>query len=500
MAPLQAPPEKSLIALLTAVCMLVSSTPTTSILVSSMSSSTGRVLAANVSEHSSRFSILQLVESLERKATSLQTDFRTSSMMRSCNDTGFVVANQILSSDAPLSTVPCSIIGFPESDKEEKEDEKKGKSLLFSPLNQTTVFASQGTRVTNVSLQPTEKPQVMTEGPLVTDDVREALTRYFALVINPIIGAIGVVANLISAIVISRSGLRKPSDIFLLALAVADFACMMKSLNFGWMLTYYRHKMPVNYLGWEMPLWAAYSCYVVDKILIRTSNFAAGMSAFTTVLITLERCLAIFLPLQFSNIVTPRRACLALVITALFLLPIYLFKVFLNGFLYYFHEKFNTSMGHQRNSDFTNSHWDGVQTFERYYITHFEITLPLALVIIGCAGISFKLTIVRNKQRTLVHGTPKNARSALRTTKTLLMVCLLYSSTRICYLFSYLPIFDASRERTKNVSYLFVDVRWTLIEVNSACNIVVYVISNPKFKRALKSLLVPRICSGRKHT
>lgn len=360
----------------------------------------------------------------------------------------------------------------------------------------TNSTISSISNVSNVWVITTKTASVSYEEALLSDALRLSILWYSTLVVNPVIGSIGLISNLVSATVIIRSGLRKPSNILLLTLAIADMFCMFKSLNVGWLLSYLRQKIPLKYPGWEMSYMAAYTCYVVDKILVRVSNYAAMMSSCATVLITLERCVAIFLPLQFSSIVTPRRAWFTIMTIAALLLPIYIFKAFLNDFSYVFRQDFNVSMGTNRGSVFYRQTRASIKIFENFFIPYLEVSAPLAFVIFGCVVISVKLTTVRRKQRALVQGVKKSTRSSQRTTNTLLMVCLMFSLTRVCYLFIYLPIFDDSKVRTRNVSFLFVDVRWTLIQVNSACNIVVYVLFNPTFKRELRNLLVPRCCLG----
>lgn len=383
-----------------------------------------------------------------------------------------------------LALATSSFINLPTDTFQLNSKETTAKGNFIGEANNME-YGAVGSTFTSI-----KTPVALQELPLVSSNVRIAVSRYYALVVNPIIGIVGLVTNAISGIVIIRSGLRKPSNIFLLALAVSDWICMLRNVNIAWLLTYQRDKLPPWFIGWEMPFWSSFVCYVVDKTIVRLSNYAAGMSSAVTVLITLERLLATFVPLHFSSILTPCRSWVVVALTAACLLPPYMLKVFLSEFRYVHYTLFNASMGTFANSAFYNSSQTAINIFNSYFVIHFEFTIPLVIVIVGSVLISVKIVIFRKQRQAMIQGVSVVTRRPTRTTTTLLMVCLLFSSTRIAYLFVYLPIFDDTKNLTRNVSYIFVDVRWSLVQVNSACNIVVYVLFNPKFKRILLSLFL----------
>lgn len=336
--------------------------------------------------------------------------------------------------------------------------------------------------------------------PITSDELRIITQICFIFVINPIFSVFGLVANIASGVIIFRSGLRKTANIFLLALAIADCACMFRGLNVGVFFTYARNRVPLTIPGWEMSFDAAFLCFVLYKITMLVSDFGAMMSSAVTVLITVDRFVAIFYPFKFSCILTPKRAWRILFSVSVCVLPVYIFKTIYKTSGFKFFVVFNSTIGQMTRSVFSTQHSRSLAIFEQYFVNQIEVIAPLAIVSVGCIAMSVKLACVQRNMKHVVHNARKHSRMSGRTTRTLLSVCLVFALTRVLYLFIYLPIFDDRSPKTRNTSLIFREVRWSLIELNSSCNIFVYVTCNCRFKGFLKSFLVTKCWRGMSHS
>lgn len=318
---------------------------------------------------------------------------------------------------------------------------------------------------------------------IISLEVYHAIFRYTCLVVYPIIAFIGLVGNIFGGLILIKSGLDKASNVLLLGLSVSDFFAILTFLNIPYLLSNFSP---------HPALWVAadYNTLVVYYNLSITIAFlgsiALGMTTTLTVLITLERIVAVFLPLHFHRLITPFRAMLSIIASFLMQLP--LAAVTLNQ-----HELFALEL----NPNF----WVGAPSIKRSYLSsslniYREIIkfyvmpiVPHMLVVVGCVLIAFKVRTVMHRRKKIA-ATVRNKSSSART-RTLFMVCLLFSVTRFSNLFTFLP---QLRVIDLNHPWVYVSLTYGLFTgllslINSSCNFFIYVFSNPQFRKLFVHML-----------
>lgn len=313
------------------------------------------------------------------------------------------------------------------------------------------------------------------------------VSRFTEYTVIPVICIAGIMGNITSAIVIVKSGLRNPTNIFLFGLAVADVLCLIDVLN----VQVYVYRRIEYCSGWfdylPFPYEPAFAVWIFYVTFYIINSLGGRMSITVTVIITLERMVAVFFPLNFSRIITPTRAWQALTCATLFWLPWIIFQGFWFKF-YHIHlgnEGGDLYLGLTLTSDL-------FKRFDYFYfnstvINHLTHTIPLILVTAGSLAIGIKVRI-NNRKRQKIILTTHMERSSSRTTKTLLMVCLLFSITRFCYVIRDLPWFTGFDPVWKDVTLLYSIIRERILDMNSACNFFIYVVFNARFRKILKNL------------
>ncbi|GFO11923.1 chemosensory receptor b [Plakobranchus ocellatus] len=165
---------------------------------------------------------------------------------------------------------------------------------------------------------PGIEPMSRSDISLISDELRKTIDLIIQLVLSNIIAAAGVVCNIINILVYWRIGFKESITVSLFALSISDLAILI------------------------VKIWSVL-CQVPSLLqLSDTASFLRELSLITgvlkitltrisiwiTVLITMERCACIGLPLKVKRIFTPRRTVLVIASCAVLIflstIPIYM--------------------------------------------------------------------------------------------------------------------------------------------------------------------------------
>ncbi|KAK3751126.1 hypothetical protein RRG08_039131 [Elysia crispata] len=303
----------------------------------------------------------------------------------------------------------------------------------------------------------------------------------FSVIVIPSVSLVGLFGNISSILVLYRQGLNKSSNILLMAMAVADIFFLLGTNNIldNWR-TFYKTRISYD---------QARAFYFVHMFQNFSMELGNGMSVLLAVLVTLERMVAVYLPLKFTSIIRPWRTRIAVVLVLL----IALFKAGW-GFLV-FEFFYNEKRGVPRIK------WTAFYQNQKVFFTHlmgaYDYILgfiPVMTVCVGCILIGVKVSIAaanRAKmltssggERALNQKQPRNS----RTTLTLLSVCVLFTCTLgVGFCLETLM----TSELTWKYYILRYKVTFLLYAINSSSNFIIYVGMNKNFRDTYVSIFMP---------
>ncbi|KAK7010481.1 neuropeptides capa receptor [Biomphalaria glabrata] len=303
--------------------------------------------------------------------------------------------------------------------------------------------------------------------------------------ITPIISVFGIVGNILSIIILVRHGMAKCSNILLVALALSDITFLISFNSLPKVL--YEAVWNHEYVGYSKA-----SCDVLFILfsIFTLLDYTFGLLGITLpMLITAERLVVIFLPLNFSQVLTPTRTWLAVFVMAAYWLSICIYSSFWQGLDYFFDPARNQSVGIIVKSAFFFQHEDSVDTIN-HMIIFSSMVIPPIFTVTGCVVISVKIQLALIKRQKMTSTT----RSMNRTTRTLLAVCAIYCVTAaVLSMPLYLPQEYASYSLTDksptNMGKLFYQLVNTVTCINSSSNFIVYVGLNKQFRMTLKNII-----------
>ncbi|KAI8796238.1 G-protein coupled receptor [Biomphalaria glabrata] len=314
---------------------------------------------------------------------------------------------------------------------------------------------------------------------IVTWDSRVAFHWYLSVIVNPIIGLLGIVGNSINLYVLKRNGLHKPSNVLLYGLAIADICTVATAVDVVGILSQFPMKPGISWgvLEFDCQHTQLASFYLnFMRVMHFFGIFGANVSPCICVLVTLERIVAVFLPLKFASIVRPKRTWALLLSVSILWLAFTIMIISEFRLHYEYLPDYNVCFCYYRIIlSETEVEVDVVATWLAFYVS-------LGIIISGSSLIYVKLKLIGIKRQKL---TSSVSAHSSRTTITLLTVCLVFSVTQIIrfpYAMFTLP-FESST--SKAMYSMFLE---TTSYLSSAANFIIYVIMNKKFRIILKSL------------
>lgn len=260
-------------------------------------------------------------------------------------------------------------------------------------------------------------------------------------------------------------------------------------------------------------------------------------------LITLERLVAVYIPLRFALIITPTRTWVALVGVSLYWMIYIAYTFFWFQFTYTFDPDLGREVGLMERTDLFYKDLDNIDMLNEVY---FSIKIPPAFTLVGCVLIVIKVNIASKKRRQMTSQTTSQAAShggkiatksksnnsaavqgsdggsgnekgksggecnnkgvgggnkgsgggggISKTTKTLLSVCFFYMITCIVIsLPSYLPkeymSYSLTTDKPSNLAKITYQSANIVGLFNSSCNFVIYIFFNKNFQQTYKDIV-----------
>lgn len=314
---------------------------------------------------------------------------------------------------------------------------------------------------------------VIDDAEVIDDTTTLTVFRILMLGITPALSVMGVVGNCFSIAILVKQGLKKSSHILLVALATSD-------------ITYLIAFNSVPKVIYEVIGHRGFDCFSQNQceilfvffVFFTYFDYVFWSTSFTLpMLITLERLIVIFNPLNFHRILTPSRSWLAVSVVFLFWLLVFVYPSLWYKLRYVYPNGTDISTGYLERSDFYESNTRGIEAVERLNI-YLTILVSPVFTIIGCVVILIKVKCVSLKRMKMTN----REVSINRTTRMLLAVCGVYVvAASVSNLPLYLPKYfsisltDASPSNLARLMYQVINI---FAIINSSCNFVVYVVLN----------------------
>lgn len=285
-----------------------------------------------------------------------------------------------------------------------------------------------------------------------------------------------------SIVLLTRQGFRKCSDILLLALAVADVLLLCGINNFVYFLSskgtfgLYTYSESINYM-----------CYILSTICCGFYILGLHSAALIPVLITGERILAIFYPFKANAIVTPK--CTLAVLSCIYCLSAMYFVynfIFCRQFVQFVvHDVIMgtiiyTEVFYDHNS--SGLYWIIENT------TFFTTTvIPVGLVILGCLVIGFRILQITKTRETLTcnHVNVSTKPGTLKTTKTLLCICILYIFCNGFFLTIVNEELFKLQTEQRSIMIVLTCVQDMAFCINCIGDFLIYVGTNRRFRKSV---------------
>ncbi|CAL1539690.1 unnamed protein product, partial [Lymnaea stagnalis] len=299
----------------------------------------------------------------------------------------------------------------------------------------------------------------------------------------PSVCLLGFSGNILSFYVLLRCKLKRPSDIFLFALTVSDCLYLLYPLDATKLLIYFGSG--VASIGWAFPEKVAHALFVINLISETFANLGAYTTTTLAVAITVERCLAVFFPLKFKHLVTPKRAWITVLCVFLFWSPWCLNAAFLASF-YYVRLNGASAVGLALPSPYYNRNVHVITVFDKFVFSALSYWIPVILVTTGSILVGVKVKTAHRKRRELASSSSAEAlsRSMKRTTRTLLSVSMIFA-----VLYGYGSLADVIRSETVSsedlLGGILLETRNLAFHINSSSNFLVYLLTNRKFRAIL---------------
>lgn len=133
----------------------------------------------------------------------------------------------------------------------------------------------------------------------------KSISKSIVTYLFPLVVLLGTIGNVMSFIVLMRRRMRTTSVyFFLMVLAVADTLVLYISAFKTWIR---------EITEWELMVYNNFACQTVVFLML----FSQHMAAWTVVLVTVDRFIAVWFPLRATSWCTVKRAYLGTAITAL---------------------------------------------------------------------------------------------------------------------------------------------------------------------------------------
>ncbi|KAH9502212.1 hypothetical protein Btru_070403 [Bulinus truncatus] len=143
---------------------------------------------------------------------------------------------------------------------------------------------------------------------------------------NPIMSVIGFSANVISVHLLRHRRLKKPTNILLLGLTLSDMMCQLMTMNYALILNFFGpNRKYLLFCGYQYGEAINYFLLASLCVVYFLGTWGQFVSSAIPCIISLERFLAVFRPMTFRRVITPRTASVSVVAAYVIWLPIPLY-------------------------------------------------------------------------------------------------------------------------------------------------------------------------------
>ncbi|XP_059176555.1 FMRFamide receptor-like [Physella acuta] len=289
-----------------------------------------------------------------------------------------------------------------------------------------------------------------------------------------LLGVFGIFGNIITIIILSKHGLNKTTNIFLLSLSFCD--CLNSTLSFIKSMKYI-----ISLVG---PL-VEYYYTIVEALAFQASDISTMLSILHVTAISIERMVAVSFPFQVSKIFTAFRVRWVLVFLYVYTFASYIPAFCFQSLSYKFSAKFNSTVLKWTYSDVMLSHGQDFRIYLAIYLVTALIVFPLTVTIISTFIIILHVQFLKSKTLSKKASTKIKDRKIVRM---LLVHCFLAmlvfipsSIIDMCGLY-----FDLTN--TLYLYQLLTYITPALYQLNASINFVIYITMSSKFANTYRSL------------
>ena len=287
---------------------------------------------------------------------------------------------------------------------------------------------------------------------------------------TPFIIFIGTIGNILAILVFSQKSLRgKSTSIFLIGLGVTDTVVLNLGLMPWWV---------GNVTGREVRTYADAICKIENFF----SYAPIHSSAWILVAVTLERVIAVCLPMKARELVTPRRALISLVVIVVVISGVNAHLLWTN--------RLETNADGNIECIVDPLHWNFVREIFIWIDLFIASYIPFTIMLVCNAAIIFKLVKAKLKRKANMNIKDDSSKMSSVTIMllTLNFVFLLTTSPIVIFL-ALKEVFKGDKSPQAMARYWMVYVIVGLLSyTNSALNFYMYCLSGAKFRRDLMSL------------
>lgn len=321
------------------------------------------------------------------------------------------------------------------------------------------------------------------------DDITDFIHWILVFIAIPSVSILGVIGNTLSICVLYKRGLEKSSSILLFSLAISDIVYMI-GVNGPPKIIYEWGRGGFQYA--EETARVLYYLYN----LFDTLNWGSGPTSLCIpVLITVERLIAVFMPLKFPFIVTPRRTVIATMIPNVFFYGLQAYMRTWFQFVYVFDSFRNASVGFAMRSEIYWLHRDVSEVLE---VCFNSMIILVVFVGSGCVAIGFKVrsaAIIRFQMTNRFNQKSRSEVNTFKTTKTLLVLCIFYTVAcafvtlpAVIPKFMVFPLF-LEEPNFRSVGVFVYHIFKLVLSINASINFLIYVVMNKNFRDTFVSIL-----------
>ncbi|KAK0045740.1 G-protein coupled receptor [Biomphalaria pfeifferi] len=217
--------------------------------------------------------------------------------------------------------------------------------------------------------------------------------------VNPLLSLVGLFINVLCLVILVKVGLKKTTYILLFALVMSDSLNMFENLDFGNKIRIFGTlKSKPGYCTFEYESEMNQFLYVSQQLFGFVGLWGRTINTSIPMIITIKRILAVYFPCRSS--------------TGGSLTSNYSGKVVANV----------------ASSDFLVKNFSVLNTFTVYALETLASFVPTCFMCLGCILIGIKVSVSVSQRRKLTREKKKQKWSP-RTTRTLLITCLIFAIT-----------------------------------------------------------------------